>query len=71
MSEPTSEQSLFLQAIALTSPTERAAYLDDACRDTPKLRAELDALLAAHAPDDLSLIAEVKELLAADAEASA
>src|SRR5262245_1215344 len=48
MSEATSEQSIFLQAIALATPAERAAYLDQACRDKPKLRAELDALLAAH-----------------------
>jgi serine/threonine protein kinase/tetratricopeptide (TPR) repeat protein len=47
MSEPSSEQSIFLHAIGLPSP-ERAAYLDDACRDNPALRAELDALLAAH-----------------------
>ena len=43
MSEPTSEQSIFLQAIALGSAAERAAYLDEACKDRPKLRAEVDA----------------------------
>jgi serine/threonine protein kinase len=48
MNEPTSEQSIFLHAIALGSPAERVAYLDAVCRDNPKLRAELDALLAAH-----------------------
>src|SRR5262249_9796144 len=35
-------------AIALASPAERAAYLDEACRDEPGLRADLDALVAAH-----------------------
>src|SRR5215468_2930483 len=48
MSEPSSEQSLFLHAIGLPSPADRAAYLDEVCRDNPGLRAELEALLAAH-----------------------
>jgi hypothetical protein len=48
MATPPSEQSVFLHAIGLVSPTERAAYLDEVCRDNPGLRAELDALLAAH-----------------------
>jgi hypothetical protein len=48
MSEQRSEQSIFLHAIALTAPADRAAYLDEACRDQPSLRAELDALIAAH-----------------------
>jgi serine/threonine protein kinase/tetratricopeptide (TPR) repeat protein len=43
-----SEQSIFLNAIGLPAPADRAAYLDEACRDDPGLRAELDALLAAH-----------------------
>src|SRR5262249_29942102 len=48
MAERASEQSIFLHAIGLPSPADRAAYLDDVCRDNPGLRAELDALLAAH-----------------------
>ena len=48
MAEQNLEQSLFLHAIGLGSPAERAAYLDDTCRDKPQLRAGLDALLAAH-----------------------
>ncbi len=48
MAEQNLEQSIFLHAIGLASPTDRAAYLDEACRDNPQLRAELDALLAAH-----------------------
>src|SRR5262245_1224447 len=43
-----SEQSVFLHAIGLPSPAERAAYLDSVCQDEPRLRAELEALLAAH-----------------------
>jgi tetratricopeptide (TPR) repeat protein len=47
MAEQNLEQSIFLHAIGL-APADRAAYLDEACRDNPQLRAELDALLAAH-----------------------
>src|SRR3954470_18120537 len=43
-----SEQSIFLYAIGLESADERSAYLDDACRDQPTIRAEIEALLAAH-----------------------
>src|SRR5215831_6309949 len=48
MSEPASEQSLFLHALGLPTRADRAAYLDEVCRDDPGRRAELDALLAAH-----------------------
>ena len=48
MAEQNLEQSIFLRAIELTEPADRAAYLDQACRENPLLRAELDALLAAH-----------------------
>jgi serine/threonine protein kinase/tetratricopeptide (TPR) repeat protein len=48
MPEPASEQSIFLNALALPTPAERAAYLDEACRDNPGLRAEVESLLAAH-----------------------
>ena len=47
MADRASEQSIFLHAIGLP-PSERAAYLDEACRDDPALRDELAALLAAH-----------------------
>jgi hypothetical protein len=43
-----SEQLIFLHAIGLESPEERSTYLDDVCRDQPALRAEIEALLAAH-----------------------
>src|SRR5215510_288575 len=48
MPEQNLEQSIFLQAIGLAAPADRAAYLDEACQDNPHLRAELNALLAAH-----------------------
>ena len=45
MAERASEQSIFLHAIGRESPEERSAYLDDACRDQPALRAEIDSRL--------------------------
>jgi serine/threonine protein kinase/Flp pilus assembly protein TadD len=48
MSGPTSEQSIFLHAIGILSPAERLTYLDEACRENPQLRSEVDLLLAAH-----------------------
>jgi serine/threonine protein kinase len=48
MTQQPSEQTIFLHAIGLPAAADRAAYLDEVCRDNPRLRAELDALLAAH-----------------------
>jgi serine/threonine protein kinase/tetratricopeptide (TPR) repeat protein len=48
MTQQNLEQSIFLHAIGLASPVDRAVYLDQACRHSPELRAEVDALLAAH-----------------------
>ena len=48
MAERTSEQSIFLHAIGLPSPADRAVYLDEVCRANPGLRTQLEALLAAH-----------------------
>jgi eukaryotic-like serine/threonine-protein kinase len=48
MARQASEQSIFLHAIGLPSPADRAAYLDEVCRGDPGVRAEVDALLAAH-----------------------
>ena len=41
-------KSIFGQAIAVASPAERAAYLQEACGSDPKLRAEVEALLYAY-----------------------
>src|SRR5436190_20265781 len=41
-------ESLFAAAVALATPTERAAYLDQACADDPTMRARIEALLRAH-----------------------
>src|SRR5262245_5275671 len=43
-----SEKSVFLEAIELTAPAERAAYLGRARQGNPQLRAEVEALLRAH-----------------------
>jgi tetratricopeptide (TPR) repeat protein len=48
MAQRDSEQSIFLHAIGLQSTADRAAYLAEVCRDNPALRADLDALVAAH-----------------------
>src|SRR5437762_7770980 len=48
MDESISEQSLFLAAVEKPTGAERAAYLDAACADRPALRADVEALLAAH-----------------------
>src|SRR4029453_4769115 len=48
MAEQNLEQSIFLHAIGLALPADRAEYLDEACRGNQGMRADLDALLAAH-----------------------
>jgi serine/threonine protein kinase/tetratricopeptide (TPR) repeat protein len=40
--------SIFAAALAIVSPVERAAYLDEACAGDPALRVEIEALLRAH-----------------------
>jgi len=46
--EHATEKTLFLSAIQITAPDQRRAFLDEACRDNPQLRQEVEALLAAH-----------------------
>ena len=41
-------EEIFHQAIEITDPAQRAAYLDRACRGDQGLRAEVEALLNAH-----------------------
>ena len=45
------ESQLFADILKLATPTEQAAYLDRACAGNPQLRADLKALLQAHASD--------------------
>jgi hypothetical protein len=46
------EESIFAAALAIPSPSARAAYLDRACAGRPALRKEVEELLAAHAADN-------------------
>ncbi|WP_339748818.1 hypothetical protein [uncultured Rubinisphaera sp.] len=39
------ERDIFLAAIEIDDPTERAAYLDQTCADNTELRAQVDELL--------------------------
>jgi eukaryotic-like serine/threonine-protein kinase len=41
-------KELFLKALKLSSPEERAAFLAQACAGKPELRAQVDSLLEAH-----------------------
>lgn len=42
------EEEIFLDAIQITSPEERAAYLDQACGNDTPLRARIEALIQSH-----------------------
>ena len=48
MSENSSIDSIFCAAVEIESPSERAAYLDNACGDDVGLRRRVDKLLRAH-----------------------
>jgi eukaryotic-like serine/threonine-protein kinase len=41
-------KELFLKALKLASPEERAAFLSQACAGKAELRAQVDSLLEAH-----------------------
>jgi serine/threonine protein kinase/tetratricopeptide (TPR) repeat protein len=45
------ESEIFACALKLASPAERTAYLDEACAGRSQLRADVEALLRAHASD--------------------
>src|SRR5687768_10251733 len=44
-----SERSIFVTALDLASPAERAAYLEEACSADPAMRSRVEALLDSHA----------------------
>jgi WD40 repeat protein/serine/threonine protein kinase len=46
------ERDIFLAALDINCPTDRAAYLTQACADNPALRERLDAMLAFHNRED-------------------
>jgi hypothetical protein len=45
------ESEIFTNGLRFARPAERAAYLDGACAGNPQLRADVEALLRAHARD--------------------
>jgi serine/threonine protein kinase len=45
---PDNVESIFFAALTKAGPAERAAYLDEACRDAPQLRRSVERLLEAH-----------------------
>src|SRR6516225_2282973 len=45
---PMTERDLFVQALDIKDPAERAAFLDRACANQPDLRRQVDALLKVH-----------------------
>ena len=45
---PLPEESIFAQALEITSAADRAAFLERACGHDQALRAEVEALLRAH-----------------------
>src|SRR6185369_10291590 len=51
MNESDREEAIFASALALPAP-ERAAYLESACANDPRLRLQLEELLEAHARGD-------------------
>src|SRR6476469_5852144 len=50
-SQRVNESQLFEKALLLATAAERAAFLDEACAGNPGLRADVEALLKAHADD--------------------
>ena len=46
--EKSNAEEIFHQASEMADSAERQAYLDEACRDNPQLRQEVEALLQAH-----------------------
>ena len=46
--DPKSPETIFCEAIAIESPEDRTAFLDQACQDNPDLRRELEKLIVDH-----------------------
>jgi serine/threonine protein kinase len=57
--QPRPEKSIFLAAVEIDPAADRAAFLDRSCAGDPALRAQVDALLAAH--DDPPRLLDVPE----------
>jgi hypothetical protein len=68
------EKELFLEAFAIESPADRAAFLDQACAGDPVLRQRVDALFEAQGKnrgflEEPAIDAVVTELVSGEDEA--
>jgi parvulin-like peptidyl-prolyl isomerase/tetratricopeptide (TPR) repeat protein len=45
---PKDIKEIFAQALQISTPAERASFLDSACKDDPELRGQVESLLEAH-----------------------
>ena len=50
--EPATEKSIFLDALDIESPSDRAAFIEAACQGNPELAASVSALLREHERED-------------------
>src|SRR5262245_34248482 len=64
------ERSIFLAALEKADPSERAAYLDEACAGDGALRHRVERLLQAHVPGDSFLEKPSPQLLPTTHEAA-
>ncbi len=63
-------RQMFCECVEKQTEQQRRAYLDEACRDNPSLRAEIDALLMAHYGQDDLLSGPILGLPVAPADSS-
>src|SRR5436305_10375731 len=64
------EEQIFLAVLELADPTDRAAYLDQACGGDATFRRQVEDLLAAHLKSGEFLDAPLREQMAAGLAAS-
>src|SRR5579883_3667564 len=60
------EQSIFMEALDRDTPSERAAYLNEACGDNAALRRRIAALLRSHEEAGDFLVKSVPDRLSED-----
>jgi serine/threonine protein kinase len=61
MVEPSRVKEIFSAALEKRTPEERAAFLDDACRDEPELRQRVEKLLAAKQDENGNAVEATRE----------
>ena len=66
--DPIRLKQIFLQAMELSSPTERAAYLDAVCADDADLRRKMDNMLRVHDRPGHLLDQPASELMVAETD---